>query len=60
LDYSKTLSPGEYMTKCEDIVKIDFKGTSCGLPFGSEHKPVAEAFELGKEYSDNTGVLISP
>lgn len=40
------------MTKCEDIIKIDFEGTSCGLPFGSEHKPVAEAVQLGTEYSD--------
>jgi hypothetical protein len=37
------------MTKFEDIIKIDIKGTSCGMPFGSEHKPVAEAVELGKE-----------
>jgi hypothetical protein len=42
------------LTKCEDIIKIDFKGTSCGLPFGSKHKKVAEVVELGKEYSDTT------
>jgi hypothetical protein len=42
LDYSKTLSHGEYMTKYEDIIKIDFKGTSCGMPFGSKHDLVRE------------------
>ena len=40
------------MTKYEYIIKIDFKGTSFGLPFGSEHKPVAESVERGREYSD--------
>jgi hypothetical protein len=32
LDYSNTVSPGEYMTKCEDIIKMTLKELAVDCP----------------------------